>query len=425
MDLQPTSSCNTKAQGWSSTSRRRSLQALTKGGYLQGSSPTLLLGKSLQRPQGFRGISTYNRSLSTEQVCQGSSFYHDQPQHATKAHLSGSLKSVLGSPGRLPSRPHQEKPSQVHGLLPRPPTLLLQGSSLRPQRSSHDFFEDIETSFEPSSPGKHPGASIPGRLDYLGTKQSHPSDQPPKDSLSSEEPGLLDKLQEVTINPSFRHHLARGPLVPAGRAVGRPPVLQIENLPRSKSAPPCQSSIQKKLGVLHGEAGFPRAIPQSPSFKHVAPVTSPVPGPSQAQRQECSPSGSPQRESQDLVILINVARPNALPAAPPQNRPVDRCIFVWLGCTHRQRSLLPGAMVQSRRDSSHQHSGGSGGHQGNRVSESPRSPHISSHRQRGSEICHQQAQVEGSGALPLPDHALPSPQIPQPCNNCLQDPRPP
>ena len=128
---------------------------------------------------------------------------------------------------------------------------------------------------------------------------------------------------------------------------------------------------------------------------------------------------SPQREPQDVVVSIDATRPNALPAAPPQNRPVDRCIFVWLGCTFRQGSLLPGAVVHSRRDSSHQHPGGSGGHQGYRISESP---HISSHRQRGSEICYQQAQVEGSGTLPLPDHALPSPQIPQPCNNCLQDP---
>ena len=225
MDLQPTSSGNPKAHGWTPTPRRRSLQALTKGGYLQGSSPTLLPGKSLQRPQSFRGISTQNRSLSTEQICQSPSFYHDQPQHATEAHLRGSMGSVLGSPGRLPSRPHQEKPSQ-----------------------DHDFFEHIETSSEPSSPGGHPGACIPGRLDYLGAKQSHSSNQSPKNSLSSKEPGLLDKLQEVAINPSFRHHLARGPLVPAGRTMGRSPVLQRENLPRSKSAPPCHSGIQKEAG---------------------------------------------------------------------------------------------------------------------------------------------------------------------------------
>ena len=422
MGLQPTSSSNSKAHGRIPTPRRRSLQALTKGGYLQGPSTTLLPGKSLQRPQSFRGISTYNRSLSTEQICQSPSFYHDQSQHATEAHLRGSMGSVLRSPGRLPSRPHQEKPPQVHGLLPRPPTLLLQGSSLRPQRSPHDFLKNTETSSEPSSPGGHPGACIPGRLDYLGAKQDHSSNQSPKDSLSPKEPGLLDKLQEVAINPSFRHHLARGPLVPAGRAVGRSPDLQRENLPRSKSAPPCQNGIQKDLGVLHGEAGFPRANPQSPSSKHFAPVTSPVPGPSQAQGQKGASPRNPQGEPQDVVVSINATRPYALPAAPPQGRPMDRCIFVWLGCTFRQGSLLPGAVVHSRRDPSHQHPGGSGGHQGYRVPESPRPPHISSHRQRGSEICDQQAQVEGSGTVPLPNHALPSPQNPQPCNNCLQDP---
>ena len=48
-----------------------------KGGYLQSPSTTLLLSKPLQRSQRLGGISPHHKSLSPEQVQQGSSFYHD------------------------------------------------------------------------------------------------------------------------------------------------------------------------------------------------------------------------------------------------------------------------------------------------------------------------------------------------------------
>ena len=78
VDLQTTSFVHPKACG-RSPRIRRSLQALPKGGYLQSPSATLLPGKPFQRSQSLRGISPNHRSLSPEQIHQGSSFYHDQP----------------------------------------------------------------------------------------------------------------------------------------------------------------------------------------------------------------------------------------------------------------------------------------------------------------------------------------------------------
>ena len=204
--------------------------------------------------------------------------------------------------------------------------------------------------------------------------------------------------------------------------MGRSSFLQRENYLRSKSAPPRQSSFQKKLGILHREISIPRPDSQAPAPKYLPLIAPSVPGPSQAQGQEGSFSREPQGGPQALNDAVLSSRANALPTAPAQDRPLDRCVFVWLGSTHRQRPLLPRSMVKTGGKSTHQHLGSPSSNQGVRVSRPLQHSHLLAHRQRGGEICHQQAQIKGTSTLPLPFHAVSSPQTPHPQHHCLQDP---
>ena len=296
-------------------------------------------------------------------------------------------------------------------------------SFLWTQRCSHDLHQNPETSSKPFSPGGHSSPSIPRRLDHLGPEQDRPADQPPQDYLNPKELVFPHKLRKISANSSFRPNLARSPLV----LTEWPPFFSSllpsrKKFLKSKSAPPCQKDLQKKVGVLYGEISLPRSNPQAPASKNFSPSSPSVPSPDQAQGQEGSTPRSSQGKFQTIDFSCSPTRSNALPSAPTKDRPLDRCVFIWLGSTLRRRSLLPRALDQTGTRTSHQHAGSASSHQGYRSPE-PRWPaHLSSHRQRSSEVCHKQTQVESVSTPLVPLQAMPPAQLQQPQHHRLQDP---
>ena len=415
MDLRASSSDYPKADGGRSRPRRRSLQALTKEGYLQGPSTALLLGKPLQRTQSFGMISPHHRSLPTEQIYQSASLLYDQPKHSPRPHIGSLLGGFSRPPGRLPACPNQEESSQIHGLLTRPSALLLQGSSLRSQCSYYDLHKNSKVSSQPPSPGGYPRASLPRRFDHLGPAQSLSTNQSTQDYLVPRKPRLPNQLRKISAEAINRHHLARSPLVSPGGSLGRPPILQRQDHCRSKSAPPFQSSVQKMLGIFYRETSLPRPDPQAPTTKHFSSFSPPIPRPCKAQRQVGSPPKVLEGEPQDLDLPGCSPRPDSFLTTPLENRPMDRCIFIWMGRSLRQRSPLPGAMVQGRDGSACQRPGGASSDQDYRNLRPQQPTHFSPHRQRGGKICHQQPQVEIPSLIPSPIHAMSS-QVPQRVN---------
>ena len=203
-------------------------------------------------------------------------------------------------PGRLPACPNQEESSQVHGLLSRPSTLLLQGSPFWPQCSSNDLHKNFKASTQPPSPGGYSRASLPRRLDHLGTKQNRSANQLTQDYLISRKPRLLNQLQKIAAETDDRHLLDRSPLVSSRWTLGCSPILQRQDLHRSKSAPPFQSSVQKMLGIFYRKTNLPLPDPQALTTQHFSSFSPPIPCSSQAQRQEGSPPKVPDGESQNL-----------------------------------------------------------------------------------------------------------------------------
>ena len=156
--------------------------------------------------------------------------------------------------------------------------------------------------------------------------------------------------------------------------------------------------------------------------KHFSSGSPSIPSPGQAQGQEGSTPRSSQREPQALDLTSSSPRSNALPSAPTQDRPLDRCVFIWLGSTLRRGSFLPRSLDQAGAGASHQHPGSVSGNQGNR-SPGPQQPtHFPPHRQRSSQVCHQQTQVKSDGSPPVPLQAVPPAQLQQPQHHRLQDP---
>ena len=176
------------------------------------------------------------------------------------------------------------------------------------------------------------------------------------------------------------------------------------------------------LGIFYRETSLPRPDPQAPTTKHFSSFSPPIPRPCKAQRQVGSPPKVPEGEPQDLDLPSCSPRPDSFLTTPLENRPMDRCIFIWMGRSLRQRSPLPGAMVQGRDGSAYQRPGGASSDQDYRNLRPQQPTHLSPHRQRGGKIYHQQPQVEIPSLIPSPIHAMSSPQVPQPQHHGLQDP---
>ena len=257
-------------------------------------------------------------------------------------------------------------------------------------------------------------------MDHLGPKQSLSTNQSTQDYLIPRKPRLPNQLRKISAKADNRHHLARSPLVSSRGSLGCPPILQRQDHCRSKSAPPFQGSVQKMLGVFHRETSLPQLDPQAPTTKHFSSFSPLIPRPCKAQRQDGSPPKVPQGEPQDLDLPGCPPRANSIPTTPLENRSVDRCVFIWMGCSLRQRSPLPGTMVQGRDSSAYQRPGSVGSDQDNRNLKPQQPTHFSPHRQRGGEIRHQQPQIESPSIIPSPIHAMSS-QVPQPQHHGLQD----
>ena len=221
-------------------------------GNLQGRGSTLFPFEDFSCAKSFRGSSTDNRSLKTQQSSQFSKLSHDKSQYPSKLSRLPIMDDNSGHPGCVFTCPCQGNTSQVPSPIQRSSTLFFPVPTLRsgPCTSCVLGSDEIPSEQLASERDKRPG--ILGRFDNLGQDTAENEVSCTGGNSHSERIRLPDKLEKIRDRTITEDDMARNMLgigkrdMLATRAINNKPNLISTRNVRIKP------SFKETMGVSNG-----------------------------------------------------------------------------------------------------------------------------------------------------------------------------